>query len=198
MLGLILAVLLGGGALAQERVPAAEEIGQIQVSLTPEEGCRQLFPEAHGFVRQARAFSAGQAAAVREALGRPLATDSLEVFLALDAQDQVLGYAVVAEEIGKYRPITFMVGVTPQFAVREVAVMVYRESRGGEVRRGRFLSQYRGKGLHDPLQLNRDIVNISGATLSVRALNTGVRRVLLSLEALYGPRAPRAEEGWAE
>ena len=189
MLALALMGLLGGMAFGQERVPADEEIGQIQVSLTPEEGRRRLFPEAHAFVRQCRAFDPGQAAAVAGTLGRPLPADSLEVFLACDLLGGVLGYAVVAEESGKYRPITFMVGVTPQFTVREVAVMVYRESRGGEVRRGRFLSQYRGKGLRDPLQLNRDIVNISGATLSVRALNTGVRRVLLSLETLYGAQA---------
>ncbi len=194
----MLALLLGGGALAQERVPTAEEIGEIQVSLTPEEGRRRLFPEAHTFTPQQRIFNAGQAAAVREALGRPLDADSLEVYLARDSENRLLGYAVVAEEIGKYRPITFMVGVTPGFAVREVAVMVYRESRGGEVRRGRFLSQYRGKGLRDPLQLNRDIVNISGATLSVRALNAGVRRVLHSLEALYGGQVQTPAVGAAE
>lgn len=189
---LLLALLLGGEALAQEQHSPPDEIGQIQVSLTPEEGRRRLFPEAHTFVRQARALDPGQATAVVATLGRPLERDSLEVYLACGPLGEVLGYAVVAEEIGKYRPITFMVGATPQFAVKEVAVMVYRESRGGEVRRSRFLSQYRGKGLRDPLQLNRDIINISGATLSVRALNTGVRRVLLCLEALYGVQGQTA------
>lgn len=190
MLPLLLTALLGGTALAQEPVPSPEEIGQIQVSLTSEAGRRQLFPEAHAFFRQQRAISAEVGAALGRALGRDLGMDSLEVYLACDLHNQVLGYAVVAEEIGKYRPITFMVGVTPRFTVREVAVMVYRESRGGEVRRSRFLSQYRGKGLRDPLLLNRDIVNISGATLSVRALNVGVRKALLLLEALYGPQVP--------
>jgi len=195
MRSLLLALLLGGEALAQEQHSPPDEIGQIQISLTPEEGRRRLFPEAHTFVRQLRTLDPGQAAAVVGALGRPLERDSLEVYLACGPLGEVLGYAVVAEEIGKYRPITFMVGATPQFAVREVAVMVYRESRGGEVRRSRFLSQYRGKGLRDPLQLNRDIVNISGATLSVRALNTGVRRVLLCLEALYGAQGQTAGPG---
>jgi Na+-translocating ferredoxin:NAD+ oxidoreductase RnfG subunit len=97
------------------------------------------------------------------------------------------GYAVVTEEIGKYRPITFMVGATPDLAVRDVEVLAYRESRGGEVKRKRFLSQYRGKRAADPIDVNRDIVNISGATISVRSLNAGVKRVLAELTLLYGP-----------
>lgn len=186
MLPLVAALLLGGNLLAQGQEPTPEEIGQVQVSFTAEEGRHRLFPEAHTFEHRVEVLGAEPAAGVARSLGRPLPGDTVEVYLARDRSGGFLGYAVVAEEIGKYRPITFMVGVTPQLAVREVAVMVYRESRGGEVRRGRFLSQYRGKGLRDPLQLNRDIVNISGATMSVRALNTGIRRVLLTLEALYG------------
>ena len=95
----------------------------------------------------------------------------------------------MTEEVGKYRPITFMVGVTPQLTVRDVAVMVYRESRGGDVKRKRFLSQYRGKSTRDPIDVGRDIINISGATISVRSVNAGVKRVLAELAALYS--APR-------
>jgi hypothetical protein len=91
---------------------------------------------------------------------------------------------MIAEEVGKYRPITFMVGTTPERAVRNVEVLIYRESRGGEVRRSRFLNQYRGKSAGDPIRTNRDILNIAGATLSVNALNHGVKRVLLTLELL--------------
>ena len=64
--------------------------------------------------------------------------------------------------------------------------MVYRETRGGDVKRERFLSQYRGKTVRDPISTNRDIINISGATLSVRSMNAGVKRVLAELTAVYG------------
>src|SRR5438445_11266931 len=40
----------------------------------------------------------------------------------------------VLDEIGKSEPITFMVGMSPEGKVTEVAVMVFRESRGGEVK----------------------------------------------------------------
>jgi len=106
------------------------------------------------------------------------------------------GYAMVLDEKGKYRPITFLVGVGPDLAVRGVEVLVYREDRGGEVRYPRFLDQYRGKMAADPIRTHRDIVNITGATISVHALNDGVRRALATLELLYGTvdREPMASE----
>jgi hypothetical protein len=77
-----------------------------------------------------------------------------------------------------------MVGTDTGLAVRNVEILVYRESRGGEVRRTRFLRQYRGKTGDDPIRTNRDILNIAGATLSVTALNHGVKRVLATLSLL--------------
>lgn len=100
--------------------------------------------------------------------------------------DRLLGYAMVLDEKGKYRPITFVVATGPELAVREVQVLVYREDRGGEVASARFLRQYRGKTASDPVRTHRDIVNITGATISVNALNDGVRRALATLGALYG------------
>ena len=111
----------------------------------------------------------------------------MDVIRVLDGSGSLRVYYVITDEIGKYRQITFMVGVTPDLRVRDVAVMVYRESRGGEVRRKRFLSQYRGKTAGSAIDVGRDIINISGATISVRSLNAGVKRVLAELTALYGP-----------
>ena len=99
-----------------------------------------------------------------------------------------LGYAVVAEEVGKFYPITFLVGVDTDLRVKGVRVLVYRESHGGGVRRIRYLRQYRGKSLSDPIRRHRDIINISGATLSVDALNRGVKKVLFLLNTYTATR----------
>ncbi|MBK9471084.1 MAG: FMN-binding protein [bacterium] len=97
-----------------------------------------------------------------------------------------LGWALVLEEKGRFKPITFLVHMGPDRRVAAVLVMVYRESRGDAVRRARFLDQFDGKDADDPLRLNRDVVGISGATLSSRALAAGVRKALLLAEARYG------------
>ena len=79
-----------------------------------------------------------------------------------------------------------MVSATADFKVRDVAVMVYRETRGGEITQKRFLAQYKGKGIwRDRIQLNRDIVGTSGATLSVQGANRAVHKALSVLELVY-------------
>lgn len=156
------------------------------VLLTQEQALHEIFPEAARTTTETHALPAAVRGVLETRLGRRIREDSVTALLVYDAGGSLRGYAVVTEEIGKYEPITFMVGVTPKFTVRDVAVMVYRESRGGDVKRKRFLRQYRGKSTRDPIDLNRDVINVSGATLSVRAMNAGVKRVLAEITWLYG------------
>jgi Na+-translocating ferredoxin:NAD+ oxidoreductase RnfG subunit len=174
------AALLGTPARAQE------------VLLTRDQALREIFPDGAQTKVEHKQIDAPTRARLEKTLGRRIYEDALDVTLVYDAAGALKGYAVVTEEIGKYRPITFMVGVTPQLSVKDVAVMVYRESRGGDVKRKRFLDQYRGKTAKDPIDSNRDIINISGATISVRSLNAGVKRVLTELTLLYPTRTTAA------
>jgi Na+-translocating ferredoxin:NAD+ oxidoreductase RnfG subunit len=157
-----------------------------EVLLTRDAALREIFPGAARTSIERREISAEMKSELERSLGRRILDREIEVISVFDSSQALVGRAVVTSEIGKYRPITFMVGVTPELAVRGVEVMVYRESRGGDVKRQRFLSQYRGKRADDPIDSNRDIINISGATLSVRAMNAGVKRVLEELTILYG------------
>jgi thiamine biosynthesis lipoprotein len=102
------------------------------------------------------------------------------------------GYAVVLNEIGKSEPITFMVGMTPDGKVAEVAIMVFRENRGWEVKEKRFLNQFRGKTAKSSIRVNEDILNYTGATLSSKAVARGVKRALLLLDTFY-PREVRGQ-----
>jgi Na+-translocating ferredoxin:NAD+ oxidoreductase RnfG subunit len=81
--------------------------------------------------------------------------------------------------------MTYMVGVAPDGEVTNVEILVYRESRGSEVRKKRFNYQYQGKTVDDPIRINRDVINISGATMSVRSMSAGVKRALVLADELY-------------
>jgi Na+-translocating ferredoxin:NAD+ oxidoreductase RnfG subunit len=124
---------------------------------------------------------------LKTALGRvtPTVWEPDYVTFIARQNNQIVGYAIVVDEIGKVNPFTLMVSTTPDFKVRDVAVMVYRETRGGEITQKRFLAQYKGKGSSDQLLLNRDIVGISGATLSVQGANRAVHKALAVLELTY-------------
>ena len=122
---------------------------------------------------------------IEHRLGWGLADDSVFTIYRAIEKNRDLGYALVGNEVGLYEPITFMVRIGTDRKVSAVHVMVFRESRGGEVRRRRFLSQYSGKSIDSPIRINRDIIGVTGATLSVRALNAGVKKALAIVETAF-------------
>ncbi|HSI95212.1 MAG: FMN-binding protein, partial [Methylophilaceae bacterium] len=83
----------------------------------------------------------------------------------------------VLEEIGKEEPITAGF-VVANGKILQARVLIYRESRGGEIRFPAFLKQYEGVALDTEQQLDRNIDGISGATLSVRAMGRMARLAL--------------------
>lgn len=88
--------------------------------------------------------------------------------------------AWILDEIGKDKPITtgFVIN---QGRIELVRVLIFRESRGWEVRHAFFTDQFDNAGLNKNMELDRTIDNISGATLSVRAV-TKLSRVALMLD----------------
>lgn len=88
----------------------------------------------------------------------------------------------VLEEIGKEEPITAGF-VIASGRIDHARVLVYRESRGSEVRYASFLDQFKNASLAPDGQLTRNVDGISGATLSVLAL-TRLARVALYLDRM--------------
>ncbi len=78
----------------------------------------------------------------------------------------------ILNEIGKERDITTGI-VIKNNHVQKVEVLVYRESRGGQVQNPRFTQQYYQKNKQS--NFTKEIDSISGATLSVNALNKQVK-----------------------
>ena len=86
--------------------------------------------------------------------------------------------AWILDEIGKTEPITSGV-IVNQGQVEYLRVLVFRESRGGEVHREAFTRQYDKAALEDNYRLDRHIDSITGATMSVNAVNRQARLALL-------------------
>lgn len=76
--------------------------------------------------------------------------------------------AWILEEVGKEQPITTGI-VVKDGRIERIRVLIFRETRGWEVRYPFFTDQFRGTGLRDR-RLDRSIDGVTGATLSVRAL----------------------------
>lgn len=86
--------------------------------------------------------------------------------------------AWVLEEIGKERPITCGFAVSSS-GIEELKVLIFRESRGWEIRYEGFTRQFAGAKLTSANKLDRGIDNVTGATLSVRAATKLARLALL-------------------
>jgi hypothetical protein len=83
----------------------------------------------------------------------------------------------VLEEIGKEKPITAGFEVVGG-RIQRSKVLVFRESRGWEIRYPFFTDQFHNARLEDSLHLDRSIDGVSGATLSVRAMKNMARLAL--------------------
>jgi hypothetical protein len=62
--------------------------------------------------------------------------------------------------------------------------MTYRERRGDAVKRKRFLRQFEGKTAQDPIMVNRDVVHLTGATVSSWSIAAGVKKAVVLFDAL--------------
>ena len=91
---------------------------------------------------------------------------------------QPLGYVVSDEVIGKFELISYAVGIGLDGAVKQIEILSYRESHGGEVRLPAWRRQFICKTATSPLRIGDDIANISGATLSCTHLTEGVKRIV--------------------
>jgi Na+-translocating ferredoxin:NAD+ oxidoreductase RnfG subunit len=153
--------------------------------LTQEQALKVVFPKSESVKAETKALTEEQRRILEENTGLRFAEADYPTFIAT-TKGQPDGYAIILNEIGKHENITFIIGASPKGKVMEVAVMEYRESRGDEVKEQRFLSQFRGKKSTDPIRVNQDIVNYTGATLSSYAIARGVRRALALTQLFYG------------
>ena len=180
-------------AVAVLLLPPSVYAEKVDVYLTLEEAPQAVFPEADSFERKDVEVNDAMRRRMEKLIGRlkPTIWEPFYISFIAAKQEEVIGYAVICEEIGKHRPITFIVAAYPDGSVKDVALMMYREPVGEEVRYPAFLKQFAGKSLEDPIFPRRDIKNVTGATLSVRAMSRGVRKALAFIRLTYVDPAGR-------
>ena len=161
-----------------------EELGHLEIYFTEEEAAKVMFPDSEKIRSETLSLTADQKTFVEEVIGWEFPESSFDVFIG-ETKGNIDGYAIVQNTIGKHRPITYMVGVDSAGKVTNFEVLVYREARGNEITTKRFNYQYQGKTIADPIRINRDIINITGATMSVRSASAGVKRVLVLVNEFY-------------
>ena len=87
------------------------------------------------------------------------------------------GWFIVDQVIGKHENIDLALGLNAQGKVQGLEILVYRETYGHEIRNAKWRAQFHGRDHSEHLELDEQIRNISGATLSCSHVTDGVNRL---------------------
>jgi Na+-transporting NADH:ubiquinone oxidoreductase subunit NqrC len=167
-------LVLAGTTVAALAAAPASAFAVDYLSL--EEAQRLMFPDADHFDSREIALDATQLQAL-DAQGIRGRSARWTVRIARHG-DTTLGVVVADAVIGKFELISYAVGIDGDGAIRQVEILSYRESHGGEIRLPAWRRQFVGKTQAAPLRVGDDIANISGATLSCTHVTEGVRRIV--------------------
>jgi Na+-translocating ferredoxin:NAD+ oxidoreductase RnfG subunit len=151
------------------------------VYLTVGQAQSVLFPDAT-FQPDNRTLSDQQVKAIERASGVPVRNRQLRMWRVSTG-----GWFIADEVVGKHEFIPFALGLDSQGAVKGVEILEYREAYGGQIRDAKWRQQFVAKAPGAKLRLEKDIRNISGATLSCIHVTDGVNRLLATYETLFNP-----------
>lgn len=140
---------------------------RAEVYISAEEATKQIFPDSQEYKVESRFLEAQE----------------FKVYTVFK-DNGVIGWAVVLDEKGKIKPITFLVGIDTKGKVLEVYVLEFRDLFGSEIKRRSFLRQFHFKSLDDPIAIGRDIDAVTQATISSQAASSAVRKSLKLVEKL--------------
>jgi len=96
-----------------------------------------------------------------------------------------LGVAIIDQQPGRWGPVTFIMSMDLKGTVKAVRVMGYEEIRGRPIAQRSYMNQYRGKNVNSTLTVGKDIIGISGATISSRAATFSVKKGLVIYNEVY-------------
>ena len=101
------------------------------------------------------------------------------------AEGQLMGYGYIGSAEAKVSTFDFLVLFDTDLIIEKTKVLIYREEYGGEISSNRWLKQFTGASTASPeLIYNKDILPISGATISVRSMTQAINNLLKSIKVL--------------
>lgn len=103
----------------------------------------------------------------------------------INSNDELLGYAYVSKAPSKTDEFDYLILLDKDLIVAKTKILIYREDYGGEIGSRRWLKQFIGKKSSDKLLYEKDIIAISGATISAVAMTNAMNTFLQDLKILH-------------
>ncbi len=99
-------------------------------------------------------------------------------------KEQIIGYAYIDKAPSKTDAFDYLIIIDTNLIIKKTKVLIYREDYGGEIGSKRWLKQFIGKSSSDNLKYEREIIAISGATISARSMTIAINTFLKNLFVL--------------
>ena len=96
-----------------------------------------------------------------------------------------IGYAYLDKAPSKTDQFDYLVLFDADLIIKKAKILVYREDYGGEIGSKRWLKQFIGISSTDRLIYEKDIIAISGATISAHSMTIAVNKLLQSVDKLH-------------
>ena len=155
--------------------------------LTLEQVRKLAFPTADRFEDEILRFTRQQAEKIERKSRVPVKIEGNKVIYAYEGA-RLLGVLFLDHVLGKHEIIDYAIAISPKGEVMRVEILEYRESYGYEIRSPKWRKQFVGAKPGESLRLNKEIYNISGATMSCRHVTDGIKRVLATFDLLCRPK----------
>jgi len=165
--------------------------------MTLEEGLKQVFPSGTKIEVETKELSGETLNKIKEEVGGSLvyeqegsesapveATTKIDFYFGIKDGKRI-GVAIHDVEPGRWGPVEFLTAMDIKGTIKAVRVLSYQEIRGKPIARLSFMNQYRGKNVNSTLTVGRDIIGVSGATISSRAATFTVKKALVIYNEVY-------------
>ena len=107
------------------------------------------------------------------------------MYLLFSFVNAAIGWFVLDSVIGKHEYIDYAVALSDKGSVKAIEILVYREGYGDAVVNPRWRAQFYDKDPSRLLTHGKEIMNISGATLSCRHITDGINRLTKMWELVF-------------
>lgn len=151
---------------------------------TYQESQKGFFPTANAFIPAHIMLNDAEVDKV-EHLSQVRVRDPKQHIWRVEQHHHQIGWYIIDKVIGKHEFITYGIALDMNLQVKGIEILDFKESYGEQVRELQWRAQFIGKSLQDPIKLNNDIRNISGATLSCKNVSNGVKRVLATMDVKF-------------
>ena len=148
------AVLLMASALpvlASEKVWDAElrrylkdDDFKYEEFMSEEDAVKTILPKSQRVHKELIRLTPEKKALIEERIGWKFPEESFDLYIG-ETGDKIDGYAMIHNTIGKYKHMTYMVGVDQKGTCTDVELLVFRDAKGSEVGKKRFTRSTTGK-----------------------------------------------------